>query len=259
MWEMTVGAATQWLMNGAFMAAFCCLGAAQQPAVNERVPLNSIVEALQKAQAAVHPEVSYQLVREYRLSSARGSGADSAVVAEVNFRPPAHADFSIQRSSGNNRGREVVQRVLKHETERAFHSNQAQIALTRDNYEFRYIGEAVFDDAPCYLLELKPRRREPELISGQVWIDKHSFLARHIEGELAKSPSWWLRRVRVKLTFANLDGTWLQSSMEAVADVRIVGTHTLTSRVLDYRTVGEVARAGTLSQSASQAVMISSH
>jgi len=32
--------------------------------------------------------------------------------------------------------------------------------------------------------------------------------------------------------------------MEAVADVRIVGTHTLTSRILDYRTISEVATTG---------------
>src|SRR5215475_6670853 len=240
------------------MAAFCCFGAAQQPD-DGTIPLDSIVGALEKAQAAVHPQVSYQIVRQYRLFGARDSGADSEVVAEVNFRPPFREDYRIQRSSGSNRGQQVVQRVLKQETERKSRSHQEKIALTRDNYDFSYIGEAIFDAVPCYLLELKPRRREPDLISGQVWVDKHSFLARHIEGELAKSPSWWLRRVRVKLTFANLDGTWLQSSMEAVADVRIVGTHTLTSRVLDYRTVGEVARAGTLSQSASQAVMISSH
>jgi len=100
------------------------------------------------------------------------------------------------------------------------------------------------------LLELKPRRREPDLIWGQLWIDEHSFLVRHIEGELAKSPSWWLRKIQVKLTFAELDGTWLQTGMEAVADVRIVGTHTLTSRVLDYRAAGEVATAATLARPA---------
>ena len=88
---------------------------------------------------------------------------------------------------------------------------------------------------------LKPKRRESELILGEAWIDKHSFFVRQIEGEVAKTPSWWLRRVRVKLVFAEHDGTWLQTSMEAVADVRIVGPHTLTSRILDYRGEGEVA------------------
>jgi hypothetical protein len=66
---------------------------------------------------------------------------------------------------------------------------------------------------------------------------------RRIEGEISKTPSWWLKKVRVKLSFGDYQGTWLQSSMEAVADVRIVGLHTLTSQILDYRGTDEVASA----------------
>jgi hypothetical protein len=239
-----------WLTIGASIAIFCCPGAAQQSAPTGPIPLNSIVEAVEKAQAAVRPQVSYQVVREYRLFGAKNSGADSEVIAEVDFWPPAREDYRIQRSAGSHRGPQVVQRVLEHEAERASHNNQARTAVSRENYDFRYIGEATLNGRPCYLLELKPRRREPELISGQVWIDQHSFLVRHIEGELAKSPSWWLKKVRVKLTFADFDGTWLQTGVEAVADVRMVGTHTLTSRVLDYRAAGEVAFARTGTPSA---------
>ncbi len=73
------------------------------------------------------------------------------------------------------------------------------------------------------------------MILGQAWVDKRSFFILHIEGEVAKAPPWWLRSVRVKLSFGDLSGTWLQTSMEAVADVRLLGSHTLTSRILDYR------------------------
>jgi hypothetical protein len=72
-------------------------------------------------------------------------------------------------------------------------------------------------------------------------IDKHSFFARVVQGEVAETPSWWLRSVRVKLVFAELEGAWLQTNMEAVADVRIFGVHTLTSHIRDYHGGGEVA------------------
>jgi len=98
------------------------------------------------------------------------------------------------------------------------------------------------------VLALKPKRNEKELISGQAWVDQHSFLVRHIEGELAKSPSWWIKKVRVKLAFDDRGGTWMQTDMEAVADVRIVGPHTLTSRILDYRAADQVASIQILSQ-----------
>jgi len=249
---MTLSQTRRWLTAGASVATLWCLATAQQPASTGTISLDSIVRALEKAQATVRPQVSYQVVREYRLLGTKNQEADSEVVAEVDFSPPATEDYRIQRSSGSRWGSQVVQRVLKHEAERASHYNQGRTALSRENYDFGYIGEATLDHQPCYLLQLTPRRKEPELISGQAWVDEHSFLVRRIEGEPAKSPSWWLKNVHVKLTFANFEGIWLQTDMEAVADVRISGTHTLTSRLLDYRSTGEVALANTAIRSAAR-------
>ena len=119
--------------------------------------------------------------------------------------------------------------------------SQPRTAITRDNYEFTYAGEAVLDGQQCYLLELKPKRKENDLIVGEAWVDKQSFFIRRIEGEIAKTPSWWLKRVRVSIAFADIKGAWLQTSMEVVADVRIFGPHTLTSRIVDYRGTDVVA------------------
>jgi len=211
------------------------------------MPLNAIVESMERAQEGASP-VSYQVIREYRLSGAQDSKANSEVIAEVNFRPPARGDYKIQQSSGSDRGLQVVRRLLDHEAERTSQNDKDRTALNRDNYDFDYIGEANLDGQSCYVLALKPKRKEKELIAGQAWVDQHSFLVRHIEGELAKSPSWWLNKVRVKLGFDDRGGTWLQTEMEAVADVRIVGPHTLRSRILDYRTADQVASIPTISR-----------
>jgi hypothetical protein len=128
-----------------------------------------------------------------------------------------------------------------HEVAATSKDNKASSAISSDNYAFNYIGEATLDGQSCYVLGLKPKRTENDLISGEVWIDKHSFLIRQIQGEVEKMPSWWLTKVRIKLVFADLEGVWVQTSMEATADVRIVGAHTLTSRILDYRREEEVA------------------
>jgi outer membrane lipoprotein-sorting protein len=235
---MMVRVMKRWMMTGASVALFCSLVVAQGTTPSGTLPLNSIVEALEKTQAA---QFSYQVIREYRLFGPKNSQINSDVVAEVNFKPPASTNYRIQKASGSNRGQQVVRDVLDHEVKATSRGNQARIALSSSNYDFSYIGETVLDGQPCYRLGLKPKRKENELISGEAWIDKNSFFVRQIEGEVAKTPSWWLRRVRVKLAFAEVEGTWLQTSMEAVADVRIVGPHTLTSRILDYRGQGEIA------------------
>ena len=237
-----------WLST--FLCAFLCSGALGQPSRGTATPsvtapsLASIIEGMEKAQSDVRPQVAYQLIREYRLFGAKSSSSDSEVVAEVDFRPPSSKNYNIQTRSGSSRGEQIVRRILDHEVESATASKSPEThtsAVNSENYDFTYLGETVLDNQPCYLLGLKPKRKDKDLISGQAWVDKHSFLVRHIEGEVAKTPSWWLKTVRVKLAFAYLEGTWLQTNMEAVADVRFLGPHTLTSRVLDYRGADVVA------------------
>ena len=129
-----------------------------------------------------------------------------------------------------------MQRILDHEVETAAsESLQARTGLTSGDYDFTLIGESVLDGRPCYLLGLKPKRKEKDLILGKAWVDKNSFSVLRIEGDTAKTPSWWLKSVHVTLAFGDLGGNWLQTSIEAVADVRFLGSHTLTSRILDYR------------------------
>ena len=238
------------LATGSLLLSLCGAGVSQQSANSGGLPLNSIVEAMEKAQSGVHPQLPYQVLREYRLFGISSSSANSNVVAEVNFKPPTSKDYRIQKSSGSKRGVQVVRNLLDHEVETASNRSQARTALTRDNYDFTYIGEAVLDGQPCYLLGLKPKRKEKDLIAGEAWVDKQSFFVRRIEGEIAKTPSWWLKTVRVKLAFADFEGTWLQTKMEAIADVRIVGPHTLTSQILDYRGTDVLAAAQTRIRSA---------
>jgi hypothetical protein len=80
------------------------------------------------------------------------------------------------------------------------------------------------------------------LIVGEAWVDKSSYLVRQIDGDLIKTPSWWLKKVHVKIMFDFVGGTWLQTSAEAMADVRIFGNHKLTTEILEFRNADVVAR-----------------
>src|SRR5689334_7085642 len=131
---------TKWLASGGLLAMCCIAGFAQEPVHTKPMSLNEIVGLLERAQQGARP-VSYQVIREYRLFGAQDSKANSEVIAEVNFRPPARGDYRIQQSSGSDRGLQVVRRLLDHEAERASQDSKARTALNRDNYDFSYVGE----------------------------------------------------------------------------------------------------------------------
>ena len=86
-----------------------------------------------------------------------------------------------------------------------------------------------------------PRRNEQYLLHGDIWVDADSYLPLRFEGEFAKSPSWWVRNVRLTFVYSDVGGMWLQTSTEAAADVRILGLSTMVSHDLKYKITDLVA------------------
>lgn len=197
---------------------------------------------MQQARAADRERnVAYTVTREYRLAPAGAVQPSSQVVAEVSFVPPAEKQYTIVKSEGNDRGTGIVRRILDHETLMASHWQPHDISPA--NYDFALLGHEAIDGHDCYVLQLQPKRAAVELVRGKAWVDAGSFEVRRIAGEMAKSPSVWVKKVDVTLNYGNVNGVWLETSTEASADVRLAGTHVLTSRELDVSTATYSARA----------------
>jgi hypothetical protein len=196
--------------------------------------LPTIIEGLEQAQLRNRQHYrAYTMVRDYKLFSGGNPAAQSDVVAQVSFVPPNRKTFTINRVIGAPRGEKVVRKILEHEVKTTAQDQGASV-LNRENYNFVYLGMASIEGHPCYLLQLQPKQRREDLVSGRGWIDAQTYLPRLIDGDLARNPSWWLKRVHLTLTFDNVGGMWLQTGTRAVADVRIFGEHTLTSREINY-------------------------
>jgi hypothetical protein len=204
----------------------------------QAVDLPSLVEHIE--QAALQNRAHYRpyvMTRVYRLYGAQDTKPKSEVKAEISFVPPSHQDYKILQADGNSHGESIVRHLLDDQGKAAA-TGRAPGAISRENYDFRYVGEARLDGSDCYVVQLLPKREEKSLIAGRAWIDKTTYLVRRIDGEMSKMPSWWLKSVHVTLDFGSFDGMWLQQGTTAVADVRIVGVHTFTSKAIGLESGG---------------------
>jgi hypothetical protein len=225
---------------GSVVAALCMIAAAQaRNRENTSTPpeFAAVVQCVEQAQRNAKPRVPYQVIRQYRLSGSDRSHDSSNVVAQVEYSPPDRETYVIQEHSSSRRGEQVVRQVLDSESAMVAGGPQAWSGalVSRDNYTFTDLGESTLDGKRFYLLGLMPRRKEKDLITGRAWVDKRTFRIRRIEGEMAKSPSWLLKKVHVRLDFSEVSGLWLETAMEATADVRFVGSQTLHAQTLDCR------------------------
>lgn len=175
---------------------------------------------------------SYTVTRNYRLFGQEKLVAKSEVIAEVTFIPPDVKRYAIQHSNGTGMGEKIVRQILEHETDVV--KNYSSTDISPQNYDFRLAGEEDMAGRHCYVLELRPKRKDKNLLRGRIWVDTTTYLLQRTEGQPAKVPSWWLRDVRIALVYGDVGGMWLQTSSESTANVRLFGPHTIVSRDLEY-------------------------
>ena len=184
----------------------------------------------------------YSLTRDYRLIGEEKQTTRSQVIVDVNFIPPDFKRYSIQRSSGLGLGERIVRQMLEHET--AIVKDYGAADMSPANYDFRFVREEELDGRHCYVLEILPRRKDKILLRGQTWVDSTTYLLHRTEGEPEKAPSWWLRDVRIMLSYGDVEGMWLQTASKSSADVRFLGRHTMLSQDVRYEVSETVAAAG---------------
>jgi len=189
-----------------------------------------MAQARSENRASLRP---YTVTRDYRLFGKAEHNTKSEVIADITFIPPDVKRYAILQAKGTGLGEKIVRQMLEREATIVKDSSPTDISPV--NYDFRFLGEEDADGQPCYLLEMLPRRRDKNLLRGQIWVDATTYLPHRAEGEPAKSPSWWLRDVRIALKYGDVSGMWLQTTLESTANVRLFGPHTMLSRDMEYK------------------------
>ena len=218
--------------------------AAQVPAApSVETILARMAESRAENRARFRP---YVVTRDYTLFGKERHKSTSEVTAKLSFVPPNSKQFHILRSSGSTLGERIVRQMLEGETEIAEDYGSSDISL--DNYDVRFAGEEALDGQRCFVLDIFPKRKRKNLIRGNVWVDVGSYLLRRLEGQPAKSPSWWLKNVRVAFTYSQVEGMWLQTGSEYTTNVRIFGRYAITSRDVgyDFTSLAGVALPGSM-------------
>jgi hypothetical protein len=168
---------------------------------------------------------SYEVTRQYKVFRADNKQPTAEVSAQISFTPPSTKTFKITQASGNPRGEKIVRSILELEIKNTREGHNSDIS--RMNYDFVFLRQENFGLLPEYVLRIIPKRKQKDLILGQIWVDANTLRVRRIEGVLAKSPSLWVKDVHLTLQFAEVNGIWISVSVDAIATVRLLGRYTL--------------------------------
>jgi hypothetical protein len=118
--------------------------------------------------------------------------------------------------------KEVIARYMTAEVE-ATESKRDEIALTPENYNFKYKGLHDREGLRVHIFELKPRHKRVGLFKGELWIDPETCLPVREAGRLVKNPSMFIKKMEFVRKYRIQDGVAYLVRMESKTDTRLVG------------------------------------
>lgn len=181
----------------------------------------------------------FRSTRLYRLEYHGLFGTREATMKVLaTYTAPEKWDFSILSQTGSKL---LLNRVLLKllDSEREAYRNAAQIEISPVNYQFASLGlESTAQDDPRYVLEVQPRQATKFLYRGKIWVDAKDFALAHMEGEPARSPSFWVKDTRIDSTWEKVGGFWFIAHNRSLSRIRMGGTAALTIDYSDYQVTG---------------------
>lgn len=207
------------------------------------LPLNTIVDRLMAANARRSTELrGFQGTRWYHLQYHGFLGArDASMEVIATYAAPDQRKFSIVSENGSKLLLNRILLKLLDSEEEAFR-NRTQMELSPENYEFDLLGTDHPANA-CYVLAVKPRKENKFLYRGKIWVDAVDFAVVRMEGQPARSPSFWIKDTEIQSNWERVGNFWFIEHNQSVSHIRMGGMATLTIDYGNYQITGVDHRA----------------
>ena len=157
------------------------------------------------------------------------------MVVHVTCDSNGAKQFTVLGEEGSGSIRKhVFYKLLSEETEASRRGTRNSTRLTPDNYDFKVIGEETLETGPAYILAVTPKQINKYLINGKIWVDENDYSIVRIEGQPARNPSFWVRKVHFVHTYEKVGPFWFASSTHTTSEIRIFGESELTIENSNY-------------------------
>lgn len=101
--------------------------------------------------------------------------------------------------------------------------DNAKVAVTPDNYKFKYKGRRDKDGRAVFVFEINPRKKREGLFKGEIWLDSDTGLTVREAGRFVKSPSVFLKKVFFAREYTIRDGYAVPKLIQTSIETRFWG------------------------------------
>lgn len=209
----------------------------------DRLPsTNFVVAKMMKADAVRQAQLTgYTVLRRY-VANTKKRRAEMLVLVQRDSNGDER--FSILSEEGSRSIRNhVFHKLLKEETKASGRGTRKSALLIPANYAFQIIGKQTIETGPAYVIAVSPKSINKYSIDGRIWVDANDFSIVRVEGQPARTPSFWVRSVHFVHTYQKVGQFWLASSTRTHSKIFIFGDSQLTIEDYDYKLAGSIDNA----------------
>ena len=109
------------------------------------------------------------------------------------------------------------------------------IAITPENYNFKYKGLNNRGTLQVHVFELKPKHKRLGLFKGELWLDPETCLPVRETGKLVKNPSVFIKKMEFTRDYEIREGVAYLKRMESTTETRLVGKAQLNIEYANFR------------------------
>jgi hypothetical protein len=176
----------------------------------------------------------YTAMRRYELEN-RGRHKRAEMLVRVTGHEDGSRTFETVSASGWGVVlKYVFPRLLDAEVESSRPEARDRSRITPANYSFVMIGIEEVHNRPAYVMAIEPKTKNKFLMRGTIWVDAEDYAVVRIEGQPAKTPSFWTKSVHFTHEYQKTGVFWFPMRDVSVNDVRIVGTTEMRIEYFDY-------------------------
>ena len=221
----------------AFVALTCCYGAAlhaQQP--DEA----SVVQHIDAAvQARFESTLGYTVTEHYAVFRNNDLVHPAAeMTVKTTYRKETGKSYEILSQSGSEIIQRLVLRVILDNEQRInLPGNREGSWITSANYQMKLKpgGTQQMEGRDCFVLDISPRRKAPNLLVGTLWVEVKDGSIVKIQGTASASASVFTGPTEMMRQYSNLNGYAMATHARAVSNSFLLGKTVVTIDYRDYQ------------------------
>ena len=198
---------------------------------------------LQKIDAAVKARVdgiaAYTVTEHYAVFRSKDEVHPVAeMTVKTTYKQETGKSYSIVSETGSTVVRNLVLHAILDNEQ---HVNEPGIRegawVTTANYEMKMKPGGILkvDGRDCIALVLTPRRKEPYLLEGTLWVDAKDGKIVQIEGKATKSSSVFTGATQLARQYSNVEGFAQATHARAQSDSFLFGQTVVKIDYQDYQ------------------------